>query len=384
MNKKKDSDYKVVNVTEGKEENEEKIVNQDTKVIKNMTYYMAIVCSMCIVQTFMALTDVIVAPIFPIISKEFGWTTDNEQILLSVSQTAPILGQALANFLGFITKDYNPSKVVYGFKLLYLVAISCTLIKSTYILIIGRFFMGIAIGFQFPPSMTIIYEAAPPSLRAVNGVLLQIFFSLGLIIGYGINGPVNAKSFSWRGLYLVCIGISLVDILVQTFYLKKDLSPGWMLKCKIAKEEFYKSYGRYLMPQALDNKYTEIEAVNLSNQEGEKKKKEDEAKGKKKGFFSTNKNELIYGIKYAIIINFGLWNMTSAYQYFLITEDLDNNSESSFSNLMLMVASIVELVSKMCSIYFGWTVKRKRALTIGLVSLSISIAGEGVLQQFDV
>lgn len=118
---------------------------------------MYLIISMCLVQMFTALNNVLIAPIFPIISDKFGWTSSNEDWFLGIAQNIPLVGNALANFLGLLTKDMKPSRVIFITKLCYILGIGLILIKNTYVLIVGRFFCGLAIGFQFPPAVSTLY-----------------------------------------------------------------------------------------------------------------------------------------------------------------------------------------------------------------------------------
>lgn len=108
---------------------------------------MAVIFSMALGLSLTALTTLQIAPISPQISEAFHWTEEDEDIFLSATQTAPLIGNALANFLGFMMKDYRPSSVVFLTKAVYLFALSLTLINNTYLFFGARFIMGLALGF---------------------------------------------------------------------------------------------------------------------------------------------------------------------------------------------------------------------------------------------
>lgn len=88
-----------------------------------------------------------IAPISSQIAQAFGWTDDNKNLFLGATQTAPLVANALANFLGYLLGKYSPNKIVYFSRLIFLVFMSLTLVANTYLLIFSRFIMGICLGF---------------------------------------------------------------------------------------------------------------------------------------------------------------------------------------------------------------------------------------------
>ena len=92
------------------------------------------------------------------------------------------------------------------------------------------------------------------------------------------------------------------------------------------------------------------------------------------------KYELLYGIKYALVINFSFSSMIMVYQIFLICKDTNDPKETQQANLMMTVAGFVELVMKSLSAYFGWTKKRKLGITLGFVMLGSAVSGLALLQ----
>jgi MFS family permease len=69
--------------------------------------------------------------------------------------------------------------------------------------------------------------------------------------------------------------------------------------------------------------------------------------------------------------------------FFLITEDLDDNEETSFSSLMLTIGGGAELLFKFLVTYMGWADKRKRALVVGMILFAGSNALTGYFQSQD-
>lgn len=100
-------------------------------------------------------------------------------------------------------------------------------------------------------------------------------------------------------------------------------------------------------------------------------------------FFDTYKYELLYGIKYALVINFSFSSMIMVYLIFLICKDTNDPKESQKANLMMTVAGFIELVMKSTSAYFGWTKKRKRGITLGFIMLGTAVSGLALLQYLD-
>ena len=87
-----------------------------------------------------------------------------------------------------------------------------------------------------------------------------------------------------------------------------------------------------------------------------------------------------YGLKYATIINLSLGHMITTYWLFMVTEDIENPSEAQETNQILTIAAGVELIFKLLSTYYCWTVKRKRSLSVGMLILDVLVASNGLLQ----
>jgi MFS family permease len=200
-----------------------------------------------------------VAPIFPVIEEEFGWTSENADLYLGLAASSTVVGNALANFFGFLTANQKPSRVILITKFTYLAALCLCLYKNTWVLISARFVMGIALGFQFPPAISTMFQISPNRLKGVVGGIFAIVFSFGLMSGFGVGALVNKGTISWRLMYLMVVLISLVDFLIQWLYIKRDLSPVYMFKTKVPKEKFYKILGSYLTPSVVDQKFKECQ-----------------------------------------------------------------------------------------------------------------------------
>jgi MFS family permease len=148
--------------------------------------------------------------------------------LLGASSSAPLVGSALANFLGFTLKKCNPSSIVVWTKSIFLICLTLTLIQESYILIPARFVIGICLGFQFPVITSIIYEVTPKNLRTRVGNLISVMFSAGLMLGFALSALVTLKIIDWMVYFVIIIGIAFLDILIIFFYLKKDIGVYYM------------------------------------------------------------------------------------------------------------------------------------------------------------
>ena len=95
------------------------------------------------------------------------------------------------------------------------------------------------------------------------------------------------------------------------------------------------------------------------------------------------KQELIYGVKYALVLNFSFSSMILIFLIFLICKDTKDPKESQTANIMMTIAGFLELIMKSVNAYFGWTNKRKRAITLGCVMLGTAVIGIAVLQYLE-
>lgn len=221
--------------------------------------------------------------------------------------------------------------------------------------------------------------------------------SFGLMPGYGLAALVSSEYINWRTFYMIIIALATVDFLLQVFYLRRDLSVVYMYEQKLSDTTIRKVLSHYLTAIAVEQKMIETsEAYNhiVSMKEESVKFPQAEqnpeniaedgykkvAEVQKQSFFKRYRSEIIYGLKYSVVINFSLYNMFLTYLIFFITEDLEDNSEAALSNLVLTLAGGFELIIKFLSIYFGWTERRKLSITVGCLLLSVTIGGTGVLQ----
>jgi len=315
----------------------------------------------------------------------------------------------LANFLTFLTEKVNPTKFVFANKAIFIIASVATLINNTYILIIARFVMGLTLGLQFPLCNLILYESTPIDLRTSTANFISIFCSVGLMLGFMLSSMVNIQVIDWRTYYLIPIAIALFDFLLNVFYLSNQLSVVDMYSRGVSEYKIKSVLSYYMTDEAVSEKMRESSAthslnfnlkrsifsyLNTSKEQNTcifeplnqpilNQPKSGSTQHQTQNLMHKYKNEIRYGMKYAIILNLSLGHMITTYWLFMVTEDIENDSELESSNQILTIAAGVELIFKLLSTYYSWTSMRKKSLTIGMLILGILVASNGILQYYD-
>jgi len=178
----------------------------------------------CLVTFFDGLDFSLIAFTLPYIRDEMGL---NDAMLGYVSSAA-FLGQMIGSLAGSYVAD------VFGRRPVILV---CTVLSAllTFVtgfantpemLIVLRFFGGLAIGGLLAPAWSLNIEAMPKSLRATSVTIIMLGFSAG---GAAAGQVTNflAPDYGWEGVFFFCGAATLVLALVLQFTLPE--SARWMV-----------------------------------------------------------------------------------------------------------------------------------------------------------
>ncbi|MCO5607825.1 hypothetical protein L7F22_062026 [Adiantum nelumboides] len=108
--------------------------------------------------------------------------------------------------------------------------------RSTTIMLIGRFLVGLGLGIGDSTTTVYVSEISPAQLRGTFGAMCQISGCLGLLGSYVVGLPVATIDGWWR----VCFWLSLVPaaILLLGFTFCPE-SPRWLCKVASSRVSFF-------------------------------------------------------------------------------------------------------------------------------------------------
>lgn len=342
-------------------------VSQNNK-IKRKIYYTILILNLSIVQSYTAINDTLVGPIFPTIKKDLNWNESNENILLSISQSIPILGFVISSYSNPLFTKIKPNRLISITKIVYILALVLTLFNNTVLFITGRFISGLALGYQLPACYATLYNATYPTHRSRSGTVPNMMFSFGLIVSLYLGSLVSQNSISRTFYYSAIICFAFLDFICFVFILKLDKNPFYFV-LKGEEKSAKNLLSHYMTEQAT------VEMINLLN---EGKSVVDKQKGKKVSFFKENKPEIKYSIIYAISVHICCFAVFSPYAMLMATEDLENGDEVSRTGRYLTLAGIAELTMKIFSIIFNLNKKRKKVMLIAALYLVFMHVLQGI------
>ncbi|XP_007009122.2 PREDICTED: inositol transporter 4 isoform X2 [Theobroma cacao] len=148
-----------------------------------------------------------------------------QETIVSMAVAGAIAGAA---FGGWVNDRFGRKKSILGADVLFAVgAIIMAVAQAPWIIILGRFFVGLGVGMASMTAPLYISEASPARIRgalvSTNGLLI----TGGQFLSYLINLAFTKTSWTWRWM----LGIAAVPALVQ-FILMLSLpeSPRWLYR----------------------------------------------------------------------------------------------------------------------------------------------------------
>lgn len=155
----------------------------------------------------------------PAIEKTFAI----DAVLLSWVATAYLLATAISLVpSGRMADIYGRKRILlWGFVLFAVSSLGCALSTTIVVLIIARVLQGIASGMIFATGLAILVSIFPPQERGkVIGIAVSAVY-IGLSTGPFIGG-VLTQQLTWRSLFLLVFGMSLLVVLIIRWGLKGE------------------------------------------------------------------------------------------------------------------------------------------------------------------
>lgn len=365
---------------EGNKQNEKKnpakspIKNNNKKEenpkIKRKCYYGSLIINLALVQAYFGINDTLVSPIFSKVKEDLNWTEKNSNMLLSISQSIPILAFIISAYTNPLFVNIKPNTLISITKAVYILSITLMLFNNTITFIIGRFLSGFALGYQLPVCFSTIYDGTHANHRGRIGIIPNIMYSFGFVLSIFLGSLVSQNSISRITFYLIIIGFATFDVLFFNFVLKMDKSPFYFLmkndKNKAEKVlEFYMTEeGKNDMMEML------IAAKRLSN------KAQEESKG---SFWKKYKPEIKFSVIYSIAIQLSCFSPVAVYAIFMITKDMEDDEEVSKSGRYLTIASFLDMLAQVVLMTFNINKKRKVGFLISGSFLILIYSLQGIL-----
>lgn len=111
-----------------------------------------------------------------------------------------------------------------------------TLATTVYTILVGRLFIGLAIGIGSYTAPLYIAEVSPVNLRGALVSLNQLAITIGILCSYLINYSFTDTEASWRWMF----GIGIIPaILLSVGMLFLPESPRWLVKRKLLEQAYH-------------------------------------------------------------------------------------------------------------------------------------------------
>ncbi len=159
------------------------------------------------------------------IKKDMTLTTFQQELVVAVLLFCAAMS---APFAGISADRFGRKKVVIAAALFFIVGALLMAFTPGYkLLILGRAFVGVAIGFA---SMTVplyVAEMSPPNIRGLCVSLNQFLITVGILVAYGVDLSFSGIDGGWRWM----LGLPMIPaaiLLIAMFFLPE--SPRWLIK----------------------------------------------------------------------------------------------------------------------------------------------------------
>jgi len=157
------------------------------------------------------------------ISKEFGLSPLMNGIVVAAVLLGAFLG---AIFSGVITDLWGRRRVLICVAIIFIFGTIITaIVHHIWVLAIGRFIVGIAIGVASYTAPLYISEISPPRHRGALVSLNQLTISIGILLSYIVDF-LFAESSNWRGMLIMGV-VPAVFLLIGMIFL--PFSPRWLV-----------------------------------------------------------------------------------------------------------------------------------------------------------
>ena len=160
--------------------------------------------------------------ILPVITREWGLSPQQQEVLGSVLFAGIFLGSII---IGFIADKIGRRKaLLFSLCFQFIFAITAPLIQNYLVFLIVRSALGIMIGCTIPVVVSYITEISTSDYRGKSQVFIQVFFVFGMIYAT-IMSLIFMESFdngNWRGLLLAGALPSLLVLIGTICFVKES------------------------------------------------------------------------------------------------------------------------------------------------------------------
>jgi len=178
----------------------------------------------CLVTFFDGLDFSLIAFTLPYIRDEMGLTNE----LMGTVSSAAFLGQMIGSLVGSYIADILGRRPVILVCTVFsaILTFATGFADSPDMLIVLRFFSGLAIGGLLAPAWSLNIEAMPASMRATSVTIIMLGFSAG----GAMAGPITnflAPVYGWHMVFFVCGALTLLLAVGLQFTLPESMR--WMV-----------------------------------------------------------------------------------------------------------------------------------------------------------
>jgi len=293
------------------------------------------------------------------IQKDFVISTEAKELIVSSVLLGAMVG-ALCS--GRLTDRFGRRPVMLIISSLFIVGtvIAC-LAMNVPVIILGRLFIGLAIGIGCYTAPLYIAEAAPSDLRGGLVSFNQLAITIGLMASYFVNCFFTNLDVSWRWMF--AIGLFPAGLLtVGMFFLPE--SPRWLVKQ--GKKQKAKAILSYLRGTThVDHEISEIEHS---------------LKVRQAGIFEIFSAWIRPVLLLGVMLGFlqQVTGISTIVYYAPNIFQLAGFNDAAYSSLATAGIGVVNVVATLFAIYYLDKIGRRPLLLVGLVGMGLTLVGLSV------
>ncbi len=159
------------------------------------------------------------------IQKDFILSTEMKELIVSSVLLGAMMGSL---FSGHLTDRFGRRRLMLLISILFIMGTAiASFAHEVYAILIGRLFIGFAIGIGSYTAPLYIAEVAPFELRGALVSLNQLAITIGILCSYLINYAFTTLEGSWRWMFGIGI-LPAIFLCVGMIFLPE--SPRWLVK----------------------------------------------------------------------------------------------------------------------------------------------------------
>eukprot|EP00727_Mastigamoeba_balamuthi_P009156 m51a1_g4863 hypothetical protein (751) ;mRNA; r:322571-329335 len=296
-----------------------------------------------------------------------------KSIIVSTVLVGSLVGALVS---GSVADSIGRSKVLIGTELIFTVgAVVCAAAVNLWMLIAGRFVLGLAVGAASVAVPLMVGEIAPQEIRGQIGVLNQLGVTVGILAAYGLGTAFSflPEGRDWRVMLGFPASLSLLHVVLATCVVRTE-SPRWL--AAQGRVDDARAMLRYLRSSPdVDDEMAEL----LSAGEGEQGK---QGQGQQAGV-GERLGQLFAPLR-PIVIVVGLMFFQqitgiNAVLYYLTTFLETAGMSLAMSNYMSIVVGGINVAMTVVSALLVDRAGRRPLLLGSLAGMSASLAAIGAL-----